>query len=171
MAGPIDRVAAGWLGELCTVVIYMVHHSNFVVLWAPKVLQQGLEHRKAQPRREHLAPHDETHGSCHDLALHGHGAGTTARRCKCSLTEPLSKNRPVAHQALHLQYCDSCIDGDHVSMLRCGARGAASSTAAVRGADMVPVLGRVASGMRQVARAELQQDLDSPQTRRRSVRR
>ena len=36
---------------------------------------------------------------------------------------------------------------------------------------MVPVLGRVASGMRQVARAERQQDLDSPQTRRRSVRR
>ena len=32
---------------------------------------------------------------------------------------------------------------------------------------MVPVLGRVASGMRQVAWAELQQDLDSPQTRRR----
>ena len=31
---------------------------------------------------------------------------------------------------------------------------------------MVPVLG----GMRQVARAEWQQDLDSPQTRRRSVR-
>ena len=28
---------------------------------------------------------------------------------------------------------------------------------------MVPVLGRVASGMWQVARAELQQDLDSPQ--------
>ena len=35
---------------------------------------------------------------------------------------------------------------------------------------MVPVLGRVASGLRQVARAEQQQDLDSPQTRRRSVR-
>ena len=35
---------------------------------------------------------------------------------------------------------------------------------------MVPVLGRVASGLRQVARAERQQDLDSPQTRRRSVR-
>ena len=34
---------------------------------------------------------------------------------------------------------------------------------------MVPVLGRVASGLRQVARAEQQQDLDSPQTRRRSV--
>ena len=34
---------------------------------------------------------------------------------------------------------------------------------------MVPVLGRVASGMRQVAQAELQQDLDSPQTGRRSV--
>ena len=35
---------------------------------------------------------------------------------------------------------------------------------------MVTVLGRVASGLRQVARAEQQQDLDSPQTRRRSVR-
>ena len=35
---------------------------------------------------------------------------------------------------------------------------------------MGPVLGRVASGLRQVARAEQQQDLDSPQTRRRSVR-
>ena len=35
---------------------------------------------------------------------------------------------------------------------------------------MVPVLGREVSGMRQVARAEWQQDLDSPQTRRRSVR-
>ena len=34
---------------------------------------------------------------------------------------------------------------------------------------MVPVLGRVASGMWQVARAELQQDLDSPQTGLRSV--
>ena len=35
---------------------------------------------------------------------------------------------------------------------------------------MVPVLGRVASVMRQVARAELQQGMDSPQTCRRSVR-
>ena len=35
---------------------------------------------------------------------------------------------------------------------------------------MVPVLGRVAFGMRQVAWAERQQDLDSPQTCRRSVR-
>ena len=35
---------------------------------------------------------------------------------------------------------------------------------------MVPVLGRVASVMRQVAWAERQQDLDSPQTGRRSVR-
>ena len=35
---------------------------------------------------------------------------------------------------------------------------------------MVLVLGRVASGMRQVAWAERQQDMDSPQTRRRSVR-
>ena len=34
---------------------------------------------------------------------------------------------------------------------------------------MVLVLGRVASGMWQVARAELQQDLDSPQTGLRSV--
>ena len=34
---------------------------------------------------------------------------------------------------------------------------------------MVPVLGRVASGMWQVARAELQQALDSPQTGLRSV--
>ena len=99
VAGPIDRVAAGWLGELCTVVIYMGHHSNFGPVGSVEVLQQGLEHRKAQPRREHLAPRDETHGSCHDLALHGDSAGTTARRCTCSL----SKNRPVAHQALHLQ--------------------------------------------------------------------
>ena len=102
---------------MCTVVIYMGHHSNFGPVGSVEVLQQGLEHRKAQPRREHLAPRDETHGSCHDLALHGYGAGITARRCTCSL----SKNRPVAHQALRLQYCDSCIDGDHVSMLRCGA--------------------------------------------------
>ena len=35
---------------------------------------------------------------------------------------------------------------------------------------MVPVLGRVASGMLQVAWAERQQDMDSPQTCRRSVR-
>ena len=35
---------------------------------------------------------------------------------------------------------------------------------------MVPVLGREVSGMRQIAQAEWQQDLDSPQTRRRSVR-
>ena len=35
---------------------------------------------------------------------------------------------------------------------------------------MVPVLGRVASGMRQGAWVERHQDLDSPRTRRRSVR-
>ena len=29
VGGPIDRAAAGWLGELCSVVIYMGHHSNF----------------------------------------------------------------------------------------------------------------------------------------------
>ena len=39
-------------------------------------------------------------------------------------------------------------------------RGAAGSTAAVRGAGGVAVLGRVPSGQRQVAQAELCQDLE-----------
>ena len=46
-------------------------------------------------------------------------------------------------------------------------RGAASSTAAVRGADEMAVLGRVPSGQRQVAQAELCQDLECHPARRR----
>ena len=102
------RVGATGIGH----VGYVLHIGALPLTFARKRPRRGPQRatadHQAQPRREHLAPRGEIHGSCRDLALHRHGTGTTTRRSTCSL----SKNRPVAHQALHLQSCASCVDGD-----------------------------------------------------------
>ena len=44
--------------------------------WAQRVTAD----HQAQPRREHLEPRGEAHGSCRDLALHGYGRMVPAPR-------------------------------------------------------------------------------------------
>ena len=72
VGGPIDRVAAGWLDEVCTVVLYIPYTwviTQTLVLWAPKVLQQGLEHRRSTRAEHHFEPSFFTYGSCRGFLL------------------------------------------------------------------------------------------------------
>ena len=109
------RVGAAGIAHVGHVLISMRYHSHSRANGRAPWAQRATADHQAQPRREHLAPHGETHGSCRDLALHRHGAGTAARRSTCSL----SKNRPVAHQAdciCSLAPATSTVTDEHAEM-------------------------------------------------------